>query len=81
MELFGLMLAMSNRDNKSRMFLWDFSKNTFLPDSENKLVKNIFLCFAGWIFGHADQHGFRAPGTPPFNDIKQTVFNHYPDFR
>lgn len=59
MELFGLMLAMSNIHNKSRMFLRDFSKNTFLPDSKNKPVKNIFLCFAGWILlGHADQHGF-----------------------
>lgn len=58
-KLFGLILIMTYRDYKFRMFLGDCSKNTFLPDSENKFLNIAVLCFDIWIFGQSEQNYFK----------------------
>lgn len=75
-------MTVSNRDNKSRMFLchrhiphWQRNKNTGLW--KTSLLRVCFwFCFRPWCFWTLVW--FQAPGMPLF-DIKQMVFNRWPD--
>lgn len=58
-KLFGTIPIVTYRDDKFGMFLGDCSKNTFLPDSENKFLNNAVLCFDIWIFGQSEQNYFK----------------------